>query len=68
MFVCQCAAVTDRDIAQSIANGARGLAEICRTTSAGRTCGRCVPTLRELVCQHCPIPARQQKAVTGAAR
>ncbi len=57
MFVCHCAVVTDRDVVESIANGARCMADVARETSAGRGCGRCIPTLRMLVCQHGPVSA-----------
>jgi bacterioferritin-associated ferredoxin len=49
MYVCHCHVVTDRDIVESIANGARCIADLARATGAGRTCGGCVPTMRDLV-------------------
>jgi bacterioferritin-associated ferredoxin len=54
VFVCHCAVVTDREVVASLASGARTVADVCRETAAGRGCGRCVPTLKALVCQHCP--------------
>jgi bacterioferritin-associated ferredoxin len=57
MFVCHCAVVTDSDVLESIANGARCVADVARQTGAGRTCGNCVSSLRDLVCQHCPVRA-----------
>ena len=42
MYVCHCAVVTDGDILESIANGARCVADVARQTGAGRTCGNCV--------------------------
>ena len=80
MYVCHCAVVTDGDILESIANGARCVADVARQTGAGRTCGNCVSSLRDLVCQHCPVRAEQDAAevaevgaehelgVAGAAR
>ena len=80
MYVCHCAVVTDGDILESIANGARCVADVARQTGAGRTCGNCVPSLRDLVCQHCPVRAERDAAevtevgaehelgVAGAAR
>ena len=38
MIVCHYAVVTDRDALTYITAGARNVAEICRATSAGRTC------------------------------
>ena len=55
MYVCHCAVVTDGDILESIANGARCVADVARQTGAGRTCGNCIGSLRDLVCQHCSV-------------
>ena len=76
MYVCHCTVVTDRDVLEAIANGARCVADVARVTGAGRTCGNCVTSLRELVCQHCPVtsratterPAEPELGVAGAAR
>jgi bacterioferritin-associated ferredoxin len=65
MYVCHCAVVTDRDVLESIANGARCVADVARHTGAGRTCGNCISSLRDLVCQHCPV--RTERAATVAA-
>jgi bacterioferritin-associated ferredoxin len=59
MYVCHCAVVTDGDVLESIANGARCVADVARQTGAGRTCGNCVSSLRDLVCQHCPVRAER---------
>ncbi|MCW2633688.1 MAG: bfd [Blastococcus sp.] len=76
MYVCHCNVVTDRDIMESIANGARCVADVARDTGAGRTCGNCISSLRDLVCQHCPVRAERNTSgaverelgVAGAAR
>jgi len=52
MIVCHCQVVSDRTVAASIADGARTLAEVCRATGAGQTCGSCVFFLKRLVCEH----------------
>ena len=65
MYVCHCAVVTDGDVLESIANGARCVADVARQTGAGRTCGNCVSTLRDLVCQHCPVRAERDTAVAA---
>ncbi len=67
MYVCHCAVVTDRDVMESLANGARCLAQVCRDTSAGRGCGRCVETLKSLVCQHVATPETSAPGVARAA-
>jgi bacterioferritin-associated ferredoxin len=71
MYVCHCAVVTDSDVLESIANGARCVADVARQTGAGRTCGNCVSSLRDLVCQHCPVLAERDADVAvdlGAER
>ena len=72
MYVCHCNVVTDRHILESIANGARCVADVARDTGAGRSCGNCISSLRDLVCQHCPVraerDAERELGVAGAAR
>lgn len=68
MIVCSCAVITDRDVTVSIAAGSTSLAQLCRDTSAGRSCGRCVPTLKALLCQHCPLKAQARLEVADATR
>ena len=72
MYVCHCNVVTDRDILETIANGARRVADVARETGAGRTCGNCISSLRDLVCQHCPVrterAVERELGVAGAAR
>jgi bacterioferritin-associated ferredoxin len=72
MYVCHCNVVTDRDVLESIANGARCVADVARETGAGRTCGNCISSLRDLVCQHRSVldkrSAEREMGVAGAAR
>ena len=67
MIVCHCQVVSDRTVAASIADGARTLAEVCRATGAGQTCGSCVFSLKQLVCQHEPSTAPYLTEVHSAA-
>ena len=67
MYVCHCAVVTDGDILESIANGARRVADVARETGAGQTCGGCVSTLRELVCQAGPCVDQRSDREWGMA-
>jgi bacterioferritin-associated ferredoxin len=41
MYVCVCHAVTDRDIAQAVADGARSMRDLHERTGVAGTCGRC---------------------------
>jgi len=52
MIVCQCAVVSDRDLAVAYAAGARTLAKACQSTGAGRDCGTCVFSVKRLLCEH----------------
>jgi len=61
MFVCHCRAVSDGEIREAIAAGARDLEEVGRSCGAGITCGGCCPLIQELLAQHAqhaePAPA-----------
>jgi bacterioferritin-associated ferredoxin len=52
VIVCHCRVVTDRDVDQAIADGARTVAGVCRSTRAAQDCGACVFTVKAIVCQH----------------
>jgi len=67
MIVCHCQVVSDRAVAASIDDGARTLAEACRATGAGQSCGSCVFFLKRLVCQHEPSDASYLPEVHSAA-
>lgn len=67
MIVCHCGVVSDREVSASIANGARNVPEICRATGAGRTCGGCLFSVRQLLCQHEVIETIPAMEVAGAA-
>ncbi|HYD47028.1 MAG TPA: (2Fe-2S)-binding protein [Terriglobales bacterium] len=41
MIICQCAAVSDRDLVRAIRKGADTLPELCRRTGASLCCGAC---------------------------
>jgi bacterioferritin-associated ferredoxin len=45
MLVCVCKAVSDRDVARAIADGAASVDEIARCTGAGTECGSCRESL-----------------------
>ena len=49
MIVCHCAVVSDRQVGEVIASGATTLAQVCRATDAGRKCGSCVFTVKQIL-------------------
>ncbi|MBA4086163.1 (2Fe-2S)-binding protein [Janibacter terrae] len=52
MIVCHCAVVGDRAIAEAAAQGATTLSRVCASTGAGRDCGACVFSVRQILCEH----------------
>lgn len=52
VIVCQCAVVSDRDLAAAFDDGARTLGQACRQTGAGQDCGSCVFSLKRMLCEH----------------
>lgn len=52
MIVCHCRVVTDRAIDTALADGARSVAAVCRTTGAAQDCGSCIFSVKALVLQH----------------
>ena len=49
MIICHCAVVSDRSVSQAVASGARSLAQVCRATGAGRDCGACVFSVKQVI-------------------
>ena len=49
MYVCLCAAVTDRDIQAAIDQGARSVADVTQSSGAGSRCGSCRPTIASML-------------------
>ena len=61
MLVCLCKAVSDRDVAQAIADGARSVDDVARCTGAGTGCGACRESLACTVQGACPGTARSER-------
>jgi bacterioferritin-associated ferredoxin len=49
MIICHCEAVSDRSVTTAVRSGAVTLAQVCRTTGAGRDCGACVFSVRRVL-------------------
>ena len=49
MFVCQCAAVTDREVRSAIEAGARTVDAVGEQTEAGTGCGGCHESIRAIL-------------------
>lgn len=66
MIVCQCKVVTDRAVHAALADGARSVGSVCRSTGAAQDCGSCIFTVKALVCDHLAQEYRALEA-DGAA-
>jgi bacterioferritin-associated ferredoxin len=49
MYVCLCHGVTDREIRETIAEGASSVEEVAHCTGAGTRCGSCVHQIARMV-------------------
>ena len=62
MYVCICNAVTESDIREAVADGARSLAELSARTGCSNTCGTCAEVAEEVLSQalrhHRPVSLR----------
>jgi len=54
MYVCLCHGVTDREILETIADGASSLEEVSYCTRAGTRCGSCVPQIARMLQESAP--------------
>ncbi|MBM4375954.1 MAG: (2Fe-2S)-binding protein [Deltaproteobacteria bacterium] len=68
MLVCICKAVSDRDVARAIAEGAASVDEIARCTGAGTECGSCREALACSVAGACPGSMRSERPALVALR
>ena len=67
MIICQCAVVSDRSVTEAVATGAQSLAQVCRSTGAGRDCGACVFNVKRIITEHrqaasCGVPGHEGAA------
>ncbi|MFP5348093.1 MAG: bacterioferritin-associated ferredoxin [Actinomycetes bacterium] len=67
MIVCHCAAISDRAVVAAIDEGAATLAQLCRASGTGQDCGRCVFTIKQLLCTHGAISVSPTAEVIDAA-
>lgn len=66
MIVCHCRVVTDGDLRDAVAEGARSVSAACAATGAGSGCGTCVFSVKALVCDHLSVEFQRLEA-EGAA-
>lgn len=51
MYICLCNGLTDRDIRRAAAAGDGSVAQLYRSLGCAPRCGKCVPTVREMVAE-----------------
>ncbi len=49
MIVCQCQAISDRQIRQAVREGARTRGDVEKGCGAGARCGGCHPTIEQIL-------------------
>ena len=54
MIICQCAAVSDREVRALAARGAATIDELGEECQAGQQCGGCRPLVEQLLATHAP--------------
>lgn len=52
MYVCLCTGVTDKQIRETLSEGACSVEDVMYCTGAGTGCGSCVSSIEELVREH----------------
>jgi len=51
VYVCICNSVTDRDIHEAVARGARTVKDLRRELGVASDCGKCASCAREVLCE-----------------
>ena len=67
MIVCHCAVVSSGDVADALDEGARTVSEVCRRTGAAQSCGTCIFSVKQVVCQHEPTGTTLSEEAVRAA-
>jgi bacterioferritin-associated ferredoxin len=53
MIVCQCAAISDREVRAHAARGAATIDDLAADCPAGQHCGGCRPEVEHILALHC---------------
>jgi bacterioferritin-associated ferredoxin len=67
MIVCHCHVVNDRAVRDAVSAGARTLAEVCRSTGAGKSCGTCIFSIKRLTCEQVEVNAVFREVADAAS-
>ena len=52
MIICHCATISDHAVVAALDDGARTLEQVCQVSGAGQSCGGCIFSLKQLLCEH----------------
>ena len=66
MYVCVCQAVTDRQIREAVAGGARTLDDLRRELGVANQCGQCASCARACLREALAVPVKPGKAIHTA--
>lgn len=69
MIVCQCHAISDRQVRREVRDGATSVGQVARRCGAGASCGGCVAALTQIIEQerdHAPA-SEADAALAGVA-
>jgi bacterioferritin-associated ferredoxin len=62
MYICICNAITDRQVRECAAEGARSVDELAMKLGVGAGCGRCRECAAELLSEACGLGSRHVHA------
>jgi bacterioferritin-associated ferredoxin len=65
MFVCLCLGVTSREVATAVESGASTSRQVASMCGAGSDCGRCRPTVRDIIASASPRVLAGHTATAG---
>jgi bacterioferritin-associated ferredoxin len=52
MIICHCEVISDQAVEAAMDDGAHTLDQVCQMTGAGQSCGGCIFSLQQVLCQH----------------
>lgn len=52
MIICHCEIISDHAVVAALDDGARTLEQVCQVSGAGQSCGGCIFSLKQLLCEH----------------
>lgn len=66
MIVCLCVGISDREVRQSIKDGASTVEKVGLICGAGTGCGMCHETIQEIICKQKVVAQTDTRAIEQA--